>query len=274
MDLLQVAHRLEAATAERGVAYARALTKLRPEANSAILSIAGGVAIFAGAGFPVNKASGLGFSGAITAEEIDQIEAFFRERGIQPWIEVCPLAHRSLQTLLQQRGYRPESTLNVLALALKDWTAAPASAIQVREARPDEAQLWLQTVAEGFAGDGSRPEAMRIIEPSWHSATATCFLAWLDGQPAGGGALFVQQGVAGLGSASTRPAFRRRGVQTALLQFRLQRAQTIGCDLAMTITAPGSASQRNIERAGFRLAYARTVMVKERAHNTAPSLAG
>ena len=59
----------------------------------------------------------------------------------------------------------------------------------------------------------------------------------------------------------TRPAFRRRGVQTALLQAQLVAAREQGCDLALTITAPGSDSQRNMERAGFRLAYTKAILM-------------
>jgi hypothetical protein len=36
----------------------------------------------------------------------------------------------------------------------------------------------------------------------------------------------------------------------------------MGCDLAIALTEPGSASQRNYARAGFQLAYTRAIMVK------------
>ncbi len=71
------------------------------------------------------------------------------------------------------------------------------------------------------------------------------------------------RGLASFFSASTRPAFRGRGVQTALLHARLAAALGAGCDLAMVHTAPGSASQRNVERLGFRLAYTRVVLARE-----------
>lgn len=38
---------------------------------------------------------------------------------------------------------------------------------------------------------------------------------------------------------------------------RLRIAAARGCDLAMMVAAPGSASQRNAERQGFRIAYTR-----------------
>ena len=64
--------------------------------------------------------------------------------------------------------------------------------------------------------------------------------------------------VALLAGASTVPEGRRQGAQLALLDARLQTAVDAGCDLAMMVAAPGSASQRNAERQGFRIAYTRT----------------
>ena len=67
-----------------------------------------------------------------------------------------------------------------------------------------------------------------------------------------------RRGVALLAGASTVPEGRRQGAQRALLEARLQTAVDAGCDLAMMVAAPGSASQRNAERQGFRIAYTRT----------------
>ncbi|MGQ9489469.1 MAG: GNAT family N-acetyltransferase [Anaerolineae bacterium] len=86
-------------------------------------------------------------------------------------------------------------------------------------------------------------------------AHTTCYLAWLDGQPAGAATLALHNGVASLFGTSTRLGFRNRGVQTALLVARLTDAVAAGCDLALIHTEPGSPSQRNVERLGFRLAY-------------------
>ena len=60
----------------------------------------------------------------------------------------------------------------------------------------------------------------------------------------------------------TLPRFRHRGVQTELLRARLSHAQSEGCKLAAICTQPGSGSQRNAERQGFRMGYARTMLVR------------
>jgi GNAT superfamily N-acetyltransferase len=85
----------------------------------------------------------------------------------------------------------------------------------------------------------------------------SCFLAELDGQPVAAGGLSIAEGTALLAGASTLPAARRHGAQRALLQARLRFAAEQGCDLVMIGAQPGSASQRNAERQGFRVAYTR-----------------
>jgi GNAT superfamily N-acetyltransferase len=90
---------------------------------------------------------------------------------------------------------------------------------------------------------------------------AYCFIAELDGTPIAAGIVAIQNGVAVLGGASTIPAARRQGAQAALLQARLEYAAELGVDLAMLVAAPGSSSQRNAERKGFRPAYVRSKWV-------------
>jgi GNAT superfamily N-acetyltransferase len=71
------------------------------------------------------------------------------------------------------------------------------------------------------------------------------------------GTLCIHEGVALLGGAATVPEMRRRGLQTALIAARMQYAFEHGCDLLMMVAEPGSNSQRNAERNGFRVAYTR-----------------
>ena len=67
----------------------------------------------------------------------------------------------------------------------------------------------------------------------------------------------MSDGVAFLAGASTIPEGRRHGAQLALLHQRLRDGADAGCDIAMMGALPGSASQRNAERHGFRIAYTR-----------------
>ncbi len=56
--------------------------------------------------------------------------------------------------------------------------------------------------------------------------------------------------------------YRGRGLQTGLLRVRMTAAAAAGCEYAVVVTQGGSASQRNCERLGFRVAYSKVTVIK------------
>jgi GNAT superfamily N-acetyltransferase len=261
---LATAKRLEDRDATGNAHCVEAYAHLYPNAGARALPVGGGYAVYAGGSSPLTQAIGLGMSGPVAATELDRLERFYWERDVAAHIEVCPLADPTLHSLLAERGYRVEEFSNVLARPLSHDMpqASTQSGVQVRVPTPDEAELWARTVIEGVApDDADRLSLLPEFLSFFHMPSATCFLASLDDQPAGGGVVSVDRGVAALFAAGTRPQFRNRGVQTALLQTRLHFAADVGCDQAMVITLPGSTSQRNAERQGFRVMYTRSKMV-------------
>ena len=69
-----------------------------------------------------------------------------------------------------------------------------------------------------------------------------------------------KQKVVGLFGAGPRPAFRRRGIQSAMLQRRLADAVSEGCTVAVVTTLTGSDSHRNVARQGFEVMYTKISM--------------
>jgi GNAT superfamily N-acetyltransferase len=262
---LELARRLELAHAWRGVEYARAQAVLHPDWPVVVQAIAGGFAIYVGPGSPVNKATNLGMQKPVSAADWERVEAFYQQRGTPLRIALCPVADPSLLELLRHHAWHLEGFLNVLACALPE-DVNPllcSSKVEVTRANRAEAELWIRTTAQGFEETETPPQqSLDILAPNFYAANAVPFLALVDGQPAGGGSMLLHEGVAEFGGDSTRPAFRGRGVQTALLQARLAVAHELGCDLAMLLTEPGSDSQRNAERAGFRVMYTKTMLVR------------
>jgi hypothetical protein len=160
---------------------------------------------------------------------------------------------------LARRGYKPIELSTVLyrQIAGAAGAAGAAAALTVRQAKADETVLYGKIAAQGWS---EHPELMPYIDgfARLSLASATCFFAERDGEPIATAALFMHEGTALLAGASTIPGGRRLGAQNALLNARLETAASSGCDLAMMVAAPGSASQRNAERQGFRIAYTRT----------------
>lgn len=145
-----LAQRLEGCDASGNAECVQAYARRYPEVGALTLPVAGGYAMYAGADSPLTQAIGLGMSGPVTAVELDQVEAFYRDRGTAVHVEVCPLADSSLLALFAERGYRVEEYSNVLARRLgSDEPDTPVgSEVRVRVPLPDEAELWAQTVVE------------------------------------------------------------------------------------------------------------------------------
>jgi GNAT superfamily N-acetyltransferase len=224
--------------------------------------VAGVLAMFDGAESPLTQTFGLGLFQMPIAEDLKEIENFFKERGAPVLHEVSPLADKAIVGMLGERSYRPLEMTTVLYLPLSDWTARPderAGKANVRIVEKAAGEIWARTSAEGWSE--YKEFAPLMLEMSRVIAAAkgnVLFLAELDGQAAGAGGLSIHEGVALFAGASTIPASRRQGVQRALLEARFRYAREAGCDLAMMCTEPGSSSQRNAERQGFRVAYTRT----------------
>jgi GNAT superfamily N-acetyltransferase len=237
-----------------------------------VVPVAGGAVVFAGTESPFNKLIGAGFGDPVDEAVLERAERAYAERGATIRAEVSSLADPATVTTLSRRGYALIGFEDVLGRRLDDLPPAPASGAHVREAASTEDRTYVDVVVTGFMtpdtqGVPSNESFPReVIEPLFLDMLDVPgyhhFLAYLDGRPVGGGALRLDGGLALLAGASTLPADRRRGVQTALLIERLRWAAAHGCDLAVVTTMPGSKSQENVLRRGFERLYTRAVMIR------------
>lgn len=263
-----LACRLESGTAWRSVNYARGYQVLHPEAQCAVQEIAGGHAVYVAIGSPLNSARGFGMQGPVSQGDLQAIEDFFFQRGQPALIYVCPFADESLFGLLREAAYRLDFFFSMLfTLIPEGYRPGPLpEGVTIAQAGPEQADDWLQVTAAGFEGtEKTSSGTFDILGPNFYAPESAAFLAWFGDQLAGGGGMYAHGGVVELGGASTHPAFRRKGIHRALIEARLAAAHRNGCDLALALTEPGSNSQRNLQLAGFELAYTFVVMRKERA---------
>ena len=269
---LELAQRVEAAWDFLGVENARELAKLAPASSAEVLQVGGGHAVFLGAGSPLSQAQGLGLSGEVSGHDLAKLERFFRDRDTQARIEVASLADPSLLAALSLRGFLiAEQTHSLVRLVrgralphVPGSRTGKSAGVSIVQVQRDELDRWVDVVLGCFF------EPPATIPPLLREgATAmgmipgnTAWLALADGQPAGGGSLMIHDGLALISGDGTLPRYRLRGVQSALLRARLAHALSVGCDMATICTQPGSGSQRNAERMGFQVVYARTTMVQ------------
>lgn len=259
----ELARRLELLAAEEMRRFVRTACDMDPFAEAALLDVAGGVAAYLGAGSPVNQSVGLGFAGPVDAQDIRAIEAFFCERSQRGLVVLSPLADHSVLTQLGRRGWRLDGFENLLVRSLADVPQREESDVEIVHVSDDEHRdLWGHIAAIGFSAPlEPLPEQLALGRIVSRRPGATLLLALVDGRPAGTGELYCEDGVAWLSADATLPHFRRRGVQRALQLERLRLGADAGCELAVSEALPGSASQRNMERLGFRVAYTRSDLV-------------
>lgn len=255
-----LARQLESGAAAALPRLLAALRTVAPDQPGDILQRDDVAAFYGGPTSPLNDAIGLGLFGPATSEALDAVEEFFSSRGHRSVVRVISLAHPTALKLAAARGYRLTELGHRWVLDLSEWhspLAAPDGRVRPASA-PEEELTWARAVEGGFAdADDPGPDAdLTAARTFFRMEGAMPVIAVQDGQAAAGGMLDLVGDVAALFAAATRAAYRRRGLQAALLDWRLRTAQAMGKALATIETDPGSASQRNVERMGFQLAYA------------------
>lgn len=258
---LALARRLERAEAQSNVDFVEARARALPDSGAQWIEVAGAYAMFDGITSPLTQSFGLGLFDRVTDAELQRLETFFQQRRAPVCHEVSPLADPSLLPLLNARGYHPIEFTSVTSRPLTRSASVEGprnERIRVRTVDESEYDLWAETAARGWIESPELADFMLTLSQiSAQRQNTVSFLAELSGRPIATGAMSLCGGVALLAGASTIPEARKQGAQLALLDSRLHYAAEHGCDIAMMCALPGSASQRNAERQGFRIAYTR-----------------
>ena len=264
---IALARRLEACEEMPQVLYARLFQKIRPEIGAAEEEICGGHMVFAGLGSPIGRATGVGLDGPLTAEDLDRIEQFYRERKAPSQVDLTPLHRPEVFEMFKERGYGIAELNNVLCRKLDDVEefAPPPPGCEIRRSPIEEAEAAGAIVESAFFPDGA-PETIRgLIAPLYQMENALSFVAAVDGKPVacGTGLIIPEHKVFALCGAGTLTGYRGRGLQTALLCARMKAARNAGCEYAVVVTQGGTISQRNAERLGLRVAYSKVTVIRK-----------
>lgn len=254
--------RLERAEATSNASFVDARRLLTPTSQASWVDLDGTYALFDAVGSPLTQSFGLGLFCEPTEAHLIAVDEFFTSRGAVPAHEVCSHADISVLAVLHQRGYRAIEMSSVLYKPINPLLLNPPAGKTSVEAvitSASQRDQWASTVVGGWSEFPEYTEVLRDLSMVMAAAKhSTCFHAVVDDKMVGTGLVTCHNGVALLAGASTVPAYRGKGAQNALLHARLAHAVANNCDIAMVVAQPGSTSQRNAERNGFRVAYTRT----------------
>ena len=200
----------------------------------------------------------------LTVEDRDRIPEIidlYDRHGASPVFDLDPYAippywvQPNVFEALGAAGFR-HGAFHQLLYAVPRAAAPPLpEGVTIASVGPDEADAFCETYDRVWGESG----AIRVLigEPGFW-----CYLASVDGSPAGLGVLHVADGVGSMANALTVRPFRGRGCQTALLHHRFAAAHAAGCDLLVSQCMAGDTSQDNQLRAGFHIAGSKAWWVR------------
>jgi len=257
MEMEHAVRRLEQIEAEALTEFHRAATPdLKASAGLELHHVDGCRASLMrrGGNIVINRCIGFGLEQPGTVETIKTIRQIYADAGVARYFlhlssEGAP---QPLTEPAERAGLiRDRAWMKFVREDLP--VAQRITALEVREIDRDHAADFgrIASGAFGLGAPAAEILAGLVGRSGWH-----VFMSFDGATPVGTGALFVKDGVAWTDWAATRPEYRRRGSQSALLARRVAVAVDLGCDLIGTCTGeavPGDeqASYQNLLRCGF-----------------------
>jgi hypothetical protein len=232
-----------------------ATQRLYPELDAAGIEVAGGIARFNGFD-ALSEAFGLGTLAPVGADEISRLTEFYASHNSTPRVFVTPMAHPSLARSLALAGFAPAEYENVLVSDDLETHARYDDRIAVAT----DLDAWALASMRGFMGD----EPAETGDPRFGVVLASADgIVPLEGRE---GSAIVSTAVMSLRgecafffAGATVAGSRRRGWHLATIRDRIARARDGRAQIMRATAAPGSASERNFLRSGFRVLYTRSL---------------
>lgn len=245
--------RAEVAGLRQCVSNAKArFPQLHPDA----FEIGGGLAAFAGINSPLSEALGIGLGERAGRDEADALTAFYRDRGAQPRARLSPHVDPAFVQALIALGYVPLEYETPMIADL----ATIGARRDPRVTPMRDANEWSAATGSAFMDGAPCDESNLLIGLMVCTPPETIALEIREADAiVASGCMDVQGPIAGFYGAGTAPAFRGRGLQTALILDRAARALERGAHIGRVTTRPGSISEQNFRRIGFVPLYTRTL---------------
>lgn len=224
------------------------------------------------AGSWANIACGAGLAGPTTRDEVRAMIDFYESAGIEPRVELCPFADPSLMEHLGAEGFRIKLFENVFFREIHDgesfespFPAPDALSIKVIDPQDaEEIERYAQAAVPPFLPEGAsvQESMLETIRRCARHPRTIAIAALLGGDMVGTGAMEITPEIATLFGLSVRKDQRRRGIQLAMMIWRLREAANRGAGIATISSRPGVATERNARRMGFQLAYTKAVLIR------------
>jgi ribosomal protein S18 acetylase RimI-like enzyme len=193
--------------------------------------------------------------------QIEPLVSWYRDHGIKPTFEMVPGHYdANLGRELARLGFF-QSGFHVSLIGEPADVACTGDQVAIEwvtDASSMEAYLDAYVAGWGIA-EKDQDQFKANVRPWLDQAGWFLYVGRANGQAVAAGTLYLQDGTGYLADAATNPSFRRQGFQSALLRRRIHEARASGADLVFSGATPFSTSHRNMERAGMRVHFVRSL---------------
>jgi ribosomal protein S18 acetylase RimI-like enzyme len=193
--------------------------------------------------------------------QIEPLVSWYRDHGVKPAFEMVPGHYDdSLGRELARLGFF-QSRFHVSLIGKPAPAAGAAEPVTIAPVTDAESmEAYLDAYVAGWQiGEEAHAQFKANVRPWLEQPGWSLYVGRVNGQPAAAATLYLHGGVGYLADAATHPAFRGRGFQSALLRRRIRDAGAAGADIVFSGAAPFSTSHRNMERAGMRVQFVRSL---------------
>ena len=146
------------------------------------------------------------------ARRLADVESWYTVRGLSPLYRITPTCDPSIDGILEARGYRIESPVVVMTRPLE--TATPVAGVT---STPVATEAWVSAELDALGVDrslvGQWLATIAVVPPPVSFVTVDD-----DGETAGAGFGHVGDGLLAVFEIAVRPACRRRGHATRLME--------------------------------------------------------
>lgn len=208
-----------------------------------------------------NRAIGTGINFPVTRHHLKEIIEFYRICGSSRFFLQLspPVLTSGVNELLDSAGFSYYNNWCKYHKEITGHQEVPASDLTVAQVQPHETGLFSDIIKSSFQFeyDIKNLLASTYGMPGWHY-----YFAKDGSRPVAAASMFIKGDHALLTLAGTLPEARNRGSQNLLIATRINKAIVSGCRYVSSETAEDtpekpSPSSRNMQRAGFSLAYLR-----------------
>jgi hypothetical protein len=188
---------------------------------------------------------------------VPRVVDFFNAHGIPARMRVVPGGlTASLADALHERGLRHVGFHTILWSPLPVDVAPPAGVDVRLVAGLSEMDAHIDIQLGAYEVPAETIDRLRPLRRAWlDSSDRRLYLAYVDGHPAAQAILHWRGDLAYLESAGTLPAYRRRGLQQALIRRRMLDAIELGCRAIIGGADFENPSRTNQLACGLSVAY-------------------